>query len=682
MAWWIVSAGGTAEARFLPWLHGYANVTLVQNRAELLGRQDTVRQNYNVYTELPIARYMRLRLAYRFFKFDLAQELAVNVFTEERQPSLDFTWTHPVFRFTTTARRRVSRGGAIQSNLTNDDLNLAFSTRNQRLPVLRARYDWQSIKDNLDTEFRDVRDRRLLLGADWDLRKNSLHYTFSHRETENVITDLNSTNDDHLVRWLGYEELENGRTQVSANYNFTYSTSRNEVRTGGRVFQAVPLRAGLYAEDPNPIQGTLDEVPSLIDGDRQTPTSPPIDIGGAILAQNIGADLGTPRPVVAVYIYVDRASGLGPVWTVYTSDDNFNWQEITGSVITRFSLPLQRYELEFTTVSGRFIKVVKDGLAPVVPLQVTEIEVFEELQQKGEVTSINRTHLLDLRVDRTMTERISLGGDMSYQKEVGESTLGNRDLFNYTLRAGYKSSDVIRHSLQWTQSIQNFTEGRESLRDDFAGYAFVWRPLPNLRSSVSGNARNTYEGGTRTQRIYGVLADANGSLFPALDLGVEGGYNSTANYLSDILTDIWRLGASFNGKITGFFRLNASWAWQDILEKPADRRRYRIVYTFGFDLRPTQSIFARGNINSIRDVNESLRQDYLLGWNLTPKISAIVQAYLNRGSAAYRSERYSVNLTYKLGRRGNLYVRYTRIDFHEVGGRDNWALEEGIRFSL
>ena len=677
----VLSAGRT-QARFLPWLHGYADLTWVQNHSELLGQQNSLRQNYNLYTELPLARYMRFRLAYRFFKFDLAQEQSLNVFNEERQPSLGFTWSHPVFRLMTTARRRISRGGAIQSNLTNDDFSVSLNSRDQRYPLFRARYDWQHVHDDIAADFRDVRDRRLLLGGDWNLEKNNFHYTYSHRETENVITDLSSTIDDHLLRWLVFLEPEEGRIQIASNYSFTYSTVRDEVRTGGRVLQTVPLKAGLYAEDPNPVQGVLNEVASLIDGDRQTPTSPQIDIGGASIARNVGADLGTPRPVVAVHVYVDRASGIGPQWTAYISDDNFNWQQITTNVIAEYNLALQRYELEFGEVSARFIKVVKSGLAPVVPLLVTELEVLEEIRDTGEVARITRTHLFDLRVDRSMTEQFSIGGDTSLRKEVGEGTLGDRDLFDYTLRGNYKNSDTVRQSLRWSQSFQKFAQDREDLRDDFVGYAFIYQPLPSLRSSLSGNARRTYEGGERTQRFYGVLADANGSLFPTLDVGAEAGFNSTNNYLNQRQSDIWRLGASFNGNVTGFFRLNAAWTWQDILEKPSGSRRYRIVYTLGFDLRPTDTIFARGNVNSIRDVNESLRQDYLLGWNLTPKISAIVQVYIDRGSSAQKSERYSANLSYKLGRRGSLYFRYSRLDFHEVGGRKSWAFEEGIRFSL
>ncbi len=678
----IVSSAGRAQARFLPWLHGYADLTFVQNHSELLGRQNSLRQNYNLYTELSLARYTKLRLAYRFFKFDLAQEQALNVFNEERQPSIDLSWNHPLFRFAATGRRRISRGGAIVSNLTNDNITFSLNTRDQRYPLLRARYDWQHIHDDVDLDFRDIKDRRLLLGGDWDLEKNDFHYTYSHRETENVITDLNSVADDHLFRWLSFLELEDGRTQLASNYNFTYSTIHNEVRTGGRVLQAVPLQAGLYAEDPNPAQGVLSENPSLIDGDRQTPTNPEIDIGGAALAQNVGVDLGTPRSVVAAYVYVDRASALGPIWTVYVSDDNFNWSQVSTNVVTRFNLGLQRYELEFGEAHARFVKVVKDGLAPVVPLLVTEIEVLEELQDIGELRRIHRTHLFDLRIDRTMNTRIALGGDMSFRREIGDGNLGDRGLFNYTLRGNYKNSDRLRHSLRWSQSFQDFSAGREDLRDDFLGYALIYQPLPKLRSSLSANGRWTYEAGVRTQRFHGFLADANGSPFPSLDLGIEGGFNSTYNDLSHLQSDIWRMGASFNGTVTEFFRLNFTWMWQDILEKPAHWRRYRIVYTVGFDLRPTATIFARGNISSIRDINESLRQDYLLGWNLLPKLSAIVQAYLNRGSAAYRSERYSANLSYKLGRRGSLYVRYSRLNFLQAGGRNSWALEEGIRFSL
>jgi hypothetical protein len=367
---------------------------------------------------------------------------------------------------------------------------------------------------------------------------------------------------------------------------------------------------------------------------------------------------------------------------VYSSDDNFNWQQTNAIRSTRYNLALQRYELEFDVLTARYVKVVKDGLAPVVPLLVTEIEVLEELPDTGEDSRVRRVHTFDLRVDRDMNEKLLTGADLNLRRELGRDNLGNRDVLDYTLRGSYRSSESLTHSLRWYQSFQDFSGERQSLRDDFAGYALIYRPLPELRSSLSANARDSREGGELAQRYLGVFADANGSVLPALTVGGGLGFNSTDNKRTGQRSDAFKLTSSFNGAATSFLRLNASWTWQHIVEKPDQNRRNRTVYTLGFDLRPTRTIFARGHVNAIRDVNESLRQDYLLGWNLFPKLSAIAQAYLDRGRDSNHSERYSANLTYKLGRRGSLYVRYSRLDFSQVNGSDSWALEQGFRLSL
>ncbi len=103
----------------------------------------------------------------------------------------------------------------------------------------------------------------------------------------------------------------------------------------------------------------------------------------------------------------------------------------------------------------------------------------------------------------------------------------------------------------------------------------------------------------------------------------------------------------------------------------------------GCTWRVSRTIFARGRLERIRDmVNYSLVKDYLVSWNLTPKLVLGGQVYLDSGGRGRRSGRYSASATYKLGMRNTAFIRWNEADLDRAGGNDSETLHAGIRIGL
>ncbi|HKK72428.1 MAG TPA: discoidin domain-containing protein, partial [Candidatus Krumholzibacteria bacterium] len=437
-------------------VNGSIDVSAVQ--AEVDGEErNTLQQRYSINLARDLTSTLRARASFRYFDFDIDGAEQFGAFREEIQPSAELAWRTEWFRSSVTALRRSIRSSATSGRLVTENVVADWRSAIDGWPMLTLRYDWQKIsEEDGGDDARDTRDRRFLARLNVDRENEIIEYGFTRRWTENLIRGLESRENSHQFRFLGSHSLAGERRlRLDTQYLFTYRDRVDEVRTGTVLLEQVTTGQSLFAIDPSPELGTLQPVPGLADGNTGTATVPGIEIGTGSIDRNIGTDLGFEREAVsAMYVYVDRFSSATVDWSVYVSDDGIEWNEVTDTPIETFNTALLRYEIEFMPVSTRYLKVVNGGTNDAPVVFVTEIEVYEALQETGEVSREATTHLANTTLSWRATESLDVTLDASARLEPAQGTVGDREGYDYAARARWQMVDDLQWSGRWEQAWQ------------------------------------------------------------------------------------------------------------------------------------------------------------------------------------------------------------------------------------
>ncbi len=669
-----------SRALFAGGINGYADVTTIQFDVDGEDR-GTLRQEYTANWSRSLTPYVTVRSSVRYYRFARDQDQALSTWRQEFQPTAELVWKHPYFLFSSSAQRRRSEASVSRNDRTTDNLLFAFSTGGVRYPYLSLHYDWQHIFDTDAIHDRDTRDRRLQANVDYSRPNETIAYSLAHRFTENVITGLQSTETSHFVR-LGAirSAFSDRRLRLSGNYTYSRSARTDESLSSDTILEIIPVAAGLFAEDASPEFGTLDEVLGLTDGNTGGRTQPGIDIGGGLVDRNLGADLGFTRFVSALYMYTEEASGTQPGWSVYASDDNLAWQLWTGNPGAQFNAGLNRYEITFDAIETRYVKVVNRGVNEVAEAYVTELQALHELRMTEDETLVQNAHLADFKASYHASPRLSGTLSLSYQHQPAQRTVGSRNNFDYVLGARYRQTEMISHHMRWEQAFQRFGVGTEDLRQNSAVYTLLLEPLQPLNATLSLDSRHGFEDGVKTQETNSALAQVGGAPIRGLNVSLDASRSRRHQYDRDTRHDARTFGASVDASVSRALDAILSYSYQLTRSRPERVSRTRNRYGMGFSYRLTRNIFARGTINIVDDVKDNMSQNYLLSWNMLPKLKLSARAILQEsGDYGHQSKSYGVNATYDTSARSSLYLRYHVNDLSEIGGTRTASFQQGFR---
>jgi hypothetical protein len=665
-------------------VNGSIDVSAVQ--AEVDGEErNTLQQRYSINVARDLTSTLRARASFRYFDFDIDGAEQFGAFREEIQPSAEVAWRTEWFRSSVTGLRRSIRSSATSGRLITENVVADWRSAIDGWPMLTLRYDWQKIsEEDGGDDARDTRDRRFLARLNVDRENEIIEYGFTRRWTENLIRGLESRENSHQFRFLGSHSLAgDGRLRLDTQYLFTYRDRIDEVRTGTVLLEQVTTGQPLFAVDPSPELGTLQPVPGLADGNTGTATVPGIEIGTGSIDRNIGTDLGFEREAVsAMYVYVDRFSSSTVDWSVYVSEDGIEWNEVTDTPIQTFNTALLRYEIEFVPVSTRYLKVVNGGTNDAPVVFVTEIEVYEALQETDEVSREATTHLANTTLGWRATESLDLTLDASARLEPAQGTVGDREGYDYAARARWQMVDDLQWSGRWEQAWQRFGDSRPTLRDDVVSTSLLYDPLPTLGSTLSASHRRSLEG-DRTQRtIDSAFLSTDLRPIPGLGLVVDALVSEIDDPALDRSSDLWSLRGSVDAEVTGSLRVLGSWAHRETTTHPDEELVVRRTWTVDADLQLTERIFARAGLTWVEDRRFSRRQDYLLNWRIGPRVVITGQMILDDATGGFLSDRRSLNATIEINRSTSAYVRYAEVEQGGPDGRETLSWQQGLRMTF
>jgi len=331
------------------------------------------------------------------------------------------------------------------------------------------------------------------------------------------------------------------RISVNSDYIFTRDETRTSAGGGGEVsFRVLPF-AGLSAITDTPDSVVLDSNPLLVDGNLTAGAGINLGLpsaGGDARPRNIGLDFATETEINTLLVSVDRdvtqvADSFS--WRIYTSSDNLNWvfrQTVFPAVFSSF---FARFEIRFTKVTARYVKVVVAPLSPATPfaigfptILVTELQA-ETRKPASEVTGklTATTHLYNLNIRTRILETPSLFHEFSYfLRKIDPSTSPTVYTVSNGLALQHQFSRVFSGRARVAREDGQEKDGTRSAYLYTAAVTAV--PLETLHHSlVFSGIDETVAGRTKTTNSLYLYNLAK--LYEGIDVSLGGGVSFGKN---------------------------------------------------------------------------------------------------------------------------------------------------------
>jgi len=464
---------------------------------------------------------------------DRTNDIVTRTTVLEFRPYIDLTLETPLYTASVGYIRRQNRIEVFDLStvtLINNEYYTVLGWRPEGLPSVDAQIRRRDLYDS-DKSFLDIKEDFISLNPKYQYQGLRLDYygTYLHRRDD--LTDLDVTQHTHSGRASYSDSFFNKRVALSTNYNILYQGT--ETKTGGGGFvstQAFPNRGLSRIDDtlpPAPL--TLDPNPNLIDGN--TAASAGIDLVSNIplIRRQIGLDFITSTGVNQLLVWVDRELTSTVVssfsWQVFTSDDNLNWVGPIAPSSVVFDTFQNRFEINFSAVTTRYIKVVTTPIfpGPLVPpnIFVTELQAFVRTPAadlKGK--SGRTTHNYDLDVKTRILDNPSLFYELYYYLNREEPSGRQRyDLINslYTI---HRFNEVF--SGRAKVGIENGKELDEKRLAYIYDAAVIADPLRTLHHSLVFNGRDEEIDG-RPNNTHSIILYNTAQLYQGVDVNLNGG---------------------------------------------------------------------------------------------------------------------------------------------------------------
>ena len=519
-----------------------------------------------------------------------------------------------------------------------------------------------------DTETRTYRGSVRLDQPHWNSG-----YDYSYSELENRSTGLRSDQSRHELRLGSSGSFLGDRLTVSAQGRLGRLETDQEVPEGARLAEPVPAVRGLFAIELDPTVGELGPSPGLIDGDFETPVSPPIEIGGAATFRNIGLDLGLIRPITRLEIAVDQPSGANLGWEVYRSRDNLLWEPVPG-VLSEWDPALLRYTLRFPETEDRFFKAVNVTTNPASQVLVTELRALRELTPAaGAGDTRSDLYSVDISAGYRFSERARLIA--GFGSRADESTLAG--LVGQDRQVDYRnlgfSFDAARSVQVGLSYAWNDSEDRRDpdldRTTEAAGVSLRWSPLPTVGIVLSTGTYDEYRRTTLLQRSRSSQLGIRLQLLRDLRLNSDLRYSRLDDPFSGLDRNSWAWSLGLQAQLRPNWSLRGGYS--DRVTESTDGAL--LLETSSYDLRTAWSPGAFLSLIgewrlSTSNFADSLRQTYGLTYSPGPKLS-MTASWLQLDSEGGRTtENGSATLSYRLYRRVLVWASLSRSQSRDDGG--------------
>ncbi len=557
------------------------------------------------------------------------------------RPYVDLTLQTPLYTAGMGYIRREERTKVEDSpsvTLVNEEYNGLLEWRPDGFPTSRL-YLKRTNRFDEREQFQDIREDSLELISKYAYKGLDLYYRGTYLHTLDDITDLDTKQQVHAGRVTYTDAFFDKRVSLQTNYNVTYQQTKTDSKGTGTVqFPIFPF-AGLFSIDPTPGDSTdipMLPNPALIDGNLTASSG--IDIGLPAIGEptdprNIGLDLLNVTEVNQLLVWIDRDLSSNPTiansfsWQIWTSSDNLTWALFTTISPAPFGPFQNRFELNFSNVNTRYIKVVVSPLSPAVPgaagfpdILITELQAFvsrpaEDVEGKTK----NASHTYNLDVRTRLLDAPLLFYELNYFLNRLEPSSEQRYDLSNALSVNHRLSRMLVGSAR--VGVENGEERDERRLAYVYNASLIADPLRTLRHSLVLSGRNEEIGG-RPNDNYSAILYNTAQLYNGIDVNLSGGVNFRKQETDEKTRDfIINLGANIVPHRAVVLVLNysdrISKSWGGEREGGSDYRRILNV-SVNYNPFRTLNLFASWEIIAERDEGTETTQNYAFNWSPFP----------------------------------------------------------------
>lgn len=629
-----------------------------------LNETDSLNQRYLVTLLQPVTPWFSFQIAYRYERRDATPTFGLDTQRTLSEPYLELSYRRQTFDVRLSYRDRTTRGTSERDNLDADSFTADLTWRPRRGPIFTLRFrDDKNVADVV-TFGRDVQTRSLdanvlYAGRNWDAR-----YGFGRLEVENRLSRVELTQNQHEVRGSFQDRFLENRLAFSVDGYLNFVEQEQRAPSGQTFTQPIPPSAGLQTIDTTPEIGPLENSPDLIDGDTETPTVPRIEIGSANIFRNIGVSVGIIRLVSQLEITVNALSDPLLVWEVWQSNDNFNWEPVPGAVSV-WDETFLRYEIRFPPTANQFFKAVNVSTNSQPEVAVTEIRVFQEVEQigvqDGESTRVRVNSNVIFTPNSRVTGSVGLGYNDDRDRLSQLAVRGLRETF-YNATLGVVLGPTWDFNGSYRASWFDETGVPVPRRQEtISGIAFTWLPLPAVEGTFAFSRREEDSGGTLLRRNDNLRVRFNKAIYPALTLTSELSYSDVDDPFAGFTQQSLRWSETIDSRPGERWALGGgfSLARFDSVGRVTLTRRDTLNLRVTWFTTPVLTM--NGFWNFVRDDNQrNLNQQYTLSWAPTRKIAASLSYRDNETPDVRRTTGGNLGLDYRLTRAFRLFVNLAR----------------------
>ena len=453
--------------------------------------------------------------------------------------------TNPVFSPGVGFFRREDRArtGASSVKLVNDDYAAYLGWK----PDGGPQSDFQFVRTNTFDRSRAFQDSTKDFG--------SLISGYTHQNFSAYYRGAYLASNDRL-RGLDTTQVSNaGRVAYSQSFidkrllwNGMYSINDQDITTrqsgdGGEVALPVIANGGLASLSDTPGTGSLSQSPLLVDGTLTASAGVALGLpppGTNAQARNIGLDFLNRTEVNRLLIWVDRELPVDVAasfsWEVYSSVDNLQWKRETFVSAAPFGPFENRFEVDFSNLTARYIKVVTRPLSVIVPeasrfpdIFVTEVQAFLRRPAAEVGGTLSRTtHMVNTDVRFRLLDAPSLYYEGFYLYNGPDLFGRRRDTLSNGLSINHAFNRMFGVYGRGAYEQGTQPEGRRVAT--VTNGTFTITPVPTFRTSVLYTGQDERIAGLPNERR-AIFVQNNVQLYRGVDVvfGLGWSFTNTEN---------------------------------------------------------------------------------------------------------------------------------------------------------
>jgi len=513
------------------------------------GSTSTESSAFNQLYNLSLSKtiYPNLRLsAGSVFEKNTAESITDDMTTESSttniRPFIDLTLSNPLYTAGVSYNRREEKqtSDSTTAIYVNENYNTILGWRPESLPSVNMTFGRTNTFDKERLTQDTTTDSASLNLIYQAINVLDLMYHPTYRNTKNM---LNNTETKELIQngRVTYSDLFLKRISVSTSYNISRKETEISATaaggTGEVITQLFPF-SGLSAIDDTPDDGALELNSALIDGNLTDSSGINIGLGGdETTLTNMGLDFSATTKVNTIFVWVNRelpsqiANSFS--WDIYTSSNNLNWTLQTTISSATFGTFQNRFEISFSNVTTKYIKVVTRPLEPAetvgvtgdfTNIFVTEIQAFLEKsveEAKGKTTFTTNIYNADIRTRILNTP--SLFHDFSYFLTTTEPSSGKRSSLSNGLSLSHRFSKIISGSARVAR--EDIVEQEEEGLNYTYSTSITVIPLKTLRHSLT-YSRRTEEAEEESSERNSIFLNNLIELYEGISVNISGGLSS------------------------------------------------------------------------------------------------------------------------------------------------------------